>query len=87
MKFQFEWHFQADASMKEALEDKMQIVLSDLDELQPCHPGSPKIAIGSSDYGFSRIGGNIRCQCGKPLAKFAGNSDASKMQYKLVRSV
>ena len=44
MMIEYEWYFQAEASMKTTLERKIRIDLSKFDELQPCHAGPVKVA-------------------------------------------
>ncbi len=84
MNIEFEWHFHANESMKNVLKEKIRKDISGYDEMRHCQAETIKVAIGSSDHGFSKIGGNIRCQCEEPLAEFVGNSDGSKITYTLV---
>ena len=76
MNIEFHWSPESNPADQEAVETELREVFQDI-ELQPCHPGTIITYLDISGPLEIKLTGSVKCQCGKTLTTFTGDSEAS----------
>ena len=78
MNIEFHWSPQPSLEDQEAVESAISTIPQDRD-LKPCHPGAISVSLGISGPLNNKLQGSAKCQCGKMLMTFKGDSNASNL--------
>jgi hypothetical protein len=77
MNIEFHWSPESNSATQAAVETELREVFQD--RLQPCHHGTIITYLGISGPLEIKLTGSVKCQCGKTLATFTGDSEASHL--------
>lgn len=80
MNIEFHWSPESNYADQEAVETELREVFQDID-LQPCHPGTIITYLDISGPLNRILKGSVKCQCGKTLTTFTGDSEASHLLF------
>jgi hypothetical protein len=81
MDIKFVWSTPTTAVLRDVLESNIRQDIEEDPEIHPCHSGTMKVRLSSSDPLETTINGELVCQCGNVIASFFGQSDGPKLTW------
>ena len=83
MEIEYVWSSPILSEFREDLESAIRKDIEDKPEISPCHTGTLKVRLSSTDPLQNSVNGKVECQCGHTLATFSDSSDGSKLTWNL----
>lgn len=83
MEIEYLWNTPIPSEFREDLESAIRKDIEDKPDISPCHSGTLKVRLSSTDPLQNSVDGEVECQSGHTLAAFSGSSDGSKLTWKL----
>lgn len=81
MEIEYVWSTPTPAEFLDNLESAIRKDIEDKPDISPCHTGTLKVRLSSTDPLQNLVNGQVDCQCGHTLATFSGLSDGSKLTW------